>query len=84
MRLRSRLPGKRVTRELDSVAAIRGYPNRLRIDNGPELTSTALLNWSIDHDVKLHFIDLGKPAQNAWIESFNARARDEFLYVHVF
>ncbi len=44
-----------------------------------------MLQWSIDHNVLLlHFIDPGKPAQNAWIESFNARVRDEFLNVQVF
>jgi len=66
------------------IAAIRGYPSRLRIDNGPELTSRALLDWSIQHAVDLHFIDPGKPAQNAWIESFNARVRDEFLNARLF
>jgi len=50
------ISGKRVARELDAVAAIRGYPARLRIDNGPELTSAALLTWSVDHDVALHFM----------------------------
>ena len=43
-----------------------------------------MLQWSIDHNVLLHFIDPGKPAQNAWIESFNARVRDEFLNVQYF
>jgi putative transposase len=78
------ISGKRVARELDAVAAVRGHPARLRIDNGPELTSAALLTWSVDHDVALHFIDPGKPAQNAWIESFNARVRDEFLNARLF
>jgi len=78
------IPGTRVVRELDAVAAVRGYPARLRIDNGPELTSPALLKWSVLHDVDLHFIDPGKSAQNAWIESFNARVRDEFLNVRLF
>lgn len=78
------ITGKRVVRELDAVAAVRGYPSRLRIDNGPELTSRALLTWSVEHEVDLHFIDPGKPSQNAWIESFNARVRDEFLNVRLF
>ena len=43
-----------------------------------------MLQWSVDHNVQLHFIDPGKPAQNAWIESFNARVRDEFLNVQAF
>lgn len=78
------ITGRRVVRELNAVAAIRGYPKRLRVDNGPELTSSALLEWSVEHGVELHFIDPGKPAQNAWIESFNARVRDEFFNVHLF
>lgn len=78
------ITGRRVVRELDAVAAVRGYPKRLRVDNGPELTSRALLAWSVAHDVDLHFIDPGKPAQNAWIESFNARVRDEFLNARLF
>lgn len=43
-----------------------------------------MLQWSVDHNVLLHFIDPGKSAQNAWIESFNARVRDEFLNVQAF
>ncbi len=57
------LTSRRVIRTLDEIAAVRGYPDRLRVDNGPENVATAMLQWSIDH-----FIDPGKPAQNAWIE----------------
>jgi putative transposase len=78
------LTGRRVTRALDDIALVRGYPRRLRIDNGPENCSRAMLDWSIDHEVELHFIDPGKPAQNAWIESFNARVRDEFFNLRLF
>jgi putative transposase len=78
------MPAARVIRELDAVAAVRGYPSRLRVDNGPELTSHKLLAWAVEHELDLHFIDPGKPAQNAWIESFNARVRDEFLNVRIF
>jgi putative transposase len=78
------LTSRRTIRMLDEIADVRGYPKRLRIDNGPELTSSAMLDWSIEHDVELHFIDPGKPAQNAWIESFNSRVRDEFLNAEVF
>lgn len=78
------ITGRRVVRILDAIAAGRGYPGRLRIDNGPENWSRAMLEWSVDHDVELHFIDPGKPAQNAWIESFNARVRDEFFNLHLF
>jgi putative transposase len=78
------LTSPRVIRTLDDVAAVRGYPKRLRVDNGPELTSSAMLDWAIEHNVELHFIDPGKPAQNAWIESFNARVRDEFFNANAF
>jgi putative transposase len=77
------LTGRRVVRELDAIGAVRGYPKRLRVDNGPEQTSSALLTWSVARGVQLHFIDPGKPAQNAWIESFNARVRDEFFNLHL-
>jgi putative transposase len=78
------LTSRRVIRTLDAIAELRGYPLRLRVDNGPENVAGAMLQWSIDHGVLLHFIDPGKPAQNAWIESFNARVRDEFLNVQIF
>ncbi len=77
-------PSSRAICELNAIAAVRGYPKRLRVDNGPELTSLAMLRWASEHEVDLHFIDPGKPAQNAWIESFNARVRDEFLNMHLF
>lgn len=78
------LSSRRVIRTLDEIAAVRGYPERLRVDNGPENIAGVMLQWSVDHQVDLHFIDPGKPAQNAWIESFNARVRDEFLNVQAF
>jgi putative transposase len=78
------LPGSRVTRALDAIAKVRGYPKVLVLDNGPENTSLAMLRWSIDHGVRLHFIAPGKPVQNAFVESFNARFRDECLNEHEF
>jgi putative transposase len=80
----SRLTSRRVIRTLDEIAAVRGYPSRLRVDNGPENIAGVMLQWSVDHQVDLHFSDPGKPYQNAWIESFNARVRDEFLNLHAF
>jgi putative transposase len=49
------------------------------MDNGPEFTSKALDQWAYEHDVKLHFITPGKPTENAFIESFNGKFRDECL-----
>lgn len=67
------LPSRRVTRALDLVIAERGRPERIRLDNGSELTSRHFLSWGIDHRIELHHIEPGKPVQNAFIESFNGR-----------
>ncbi len=69
---------------LKRVARERGLPDRLVVDNGPELRSRARDAWAADHGVELYFIDPGKPTQNAYIESFNGRLRQESLNVHWF
>lgn len=73
------LSGKRVARELDAAIAAHGKPNTVGSDNGTELTSNAIIAWTADTGVNWHYIDPGKPIQNAFIESFNGRLRDEFL-----
>jgi putative transposase len=73
------LSGARVARELDLVIMTRGRPTICVSDNGTELTSTAILRWSQDTQVEWHYIAPGKPTQNAFIESFNGRLRDELL-----
>jgi putative transposase len=73
------LSGKRVTRELDAIAVWRGYPAAVVSDNGTELTSSAVLVWSQDRRVGWHYIAPGKPQQNAFVESFNGKLRDECL-----
>lgn len=73
------LPGERVVRVLDRIAAERGYPTSIVCDNGPEFRGEALDKWAHHHGVHLNFIDPGKPIQNAYIESFNGRFRDECL-----
>ena len=73
------LSGRRVARELDLLIAARGKPKAIVSDNGTELTSNAILSWTADAKVDWHYIDPGKPVQNAFIESFNGRLRDEFL-----
>jgi putative transposase len=78
------LPGARVVRVLEGIAAQRGLPESLLMDNGPELTSRVLDQWAYEHGVALRFIDPGKPVQNAFIESFNGRFRDECLNQHWF
>ncbi len=78
------LPGSRVVEMLERVARERGYPDVITVDNGPELRGRALDGWAHDHGVKLYFIDPGKPTQNAYIESFNGRFREECLNLHWF
>lgn len=73
------ISGRRVARELDVVIHRRGAPATCVSDNGTELTSTAILEWSQDRRIDWHYIAPGKPQQNAFIESFNARLRDELL-----
>ncbi len=73
------LSGLRVARELDTLVAARGRPLLVVSDNGTELTSTAILRWCQERGVEWHYIAPGKPTQNAFIESFNGRLRDECL-----
>jgi putative transposase len=73
------LPGERVVRVLDRVAAERGYPTVMVLDNGPEFRADAVDQWAHRHGVQLAFIEPGKPVQNAYIESFNGKFRDECL-----
>jgi putative transposase len=76
------LPAARVIRALEEVAIPRGYPTRITLDNGPEFRGTALDTWAYEHGVVLDFIQPGKPIQNAVMESYNGRMRDELLNVH--
>ena len=78
------IPGSRVVEMLERVARERGYPDVLTVDNGPELRGRALDGWADDHGVQLYFIDPGKPTQNAYIESFNGRFREECLNLNWF
>jgi putative transposase len=73
------LPGLRVARVLEEVARERGYPQALQVDNGPEFISRVVDQWAFEHGVALHFIAPGKPTENAFIESFNGKFRDECL-----
>ena len=73
------LSGPRVARELDRLMIERGKPKMVVSDNGSELTSNAILTWADQSRVAWHDIAPGKPMQNAFIESFNGRLRDELL-----
>ena len=78
------LPAPRVVRELDRIAVYRGYPLKLRLDNGPELISLALAEWAEEHGVNLEFIKPGKPMQNGFSERFNRTYRQAVLDMYVF
>ena len=78
------LGGLRVRRVLDRIASDRGLPEAIVLDNGPEFRGRALAAWSEERGVRLEFIQPGKPAQNAFAESFNGRLRDECLNANWF
>lgn len=73
------LPAERVVRVLEQIATMRGYPSFIRVDNGPELISQRLLEWSKEHGVIINHIQPGKPAQNGYIERFNRTYREDVL-----
>ncbi len=75
---------RRVTRVLDAIMAERGQPQTIRCDNGPELTSRHFLAWCVERKIELLHIQPGKPTQNARVESFHGRLRDECLTVSWF
>ena len=78
------LPSERVVEFLDEIAEKRGYPNELRVDNGPENISSVMSNWATNHNVVIKFIQPGKPAQNGYIERFNRTYREEVLNMNLF
>jgi putative transposase len=75
---------RRVTRVLDQIIAQRGQPQSIRCDNGPELSSRHFLAWSVERRIELVHIQPGKPTQNAHVESFHGRLRDECLRISWF
>lgn len=78
------LPSIRVLRVLDQIAAVHGYPMQIRMDNGPEFISEIVADWAKQHQVKLEFIQPGKPTQNSFIERFNRTYREEVLDFYLF
>jgi putative transposase len=73
------LTGQRVTAVLDRLAQAQQVPKEIFVDNGPKFVSRALDEWAHRHEVKLAFSRPGTPTDNAYIESFNARLRQECL-----
>ncbi|OBT09343.1 transposase [Vibrio sp. UCD-FRSSP16_10] len=78
------LPTVRVLRVLEQVVAWRGYPQKIRMDNGPEFISLKLAEWAEENQVELEFIKPGKPTQNSYIERFNRTYRDAILNMYMF
>ena len=78
------ISGETLTRILDRLGFERGLPRMIRTDNGKEFCGRAMLNWAHQRGVQLRQIQPGKPNQNAYIESFNGRLRDECLNEHWF
>ncbi len=78
------IPALYVTRVLDQVKVERGLPKVIRTDTGPEFAGRTMQTWAAKDGVELRFIQPGKPVQNAYIESFNSRFRDECLSQHWF
>jgi putative transposase len=75
---------RRVTRVLDGIIVERGVPGAIRVDNGPEFSSRHFLAWCIERGIELIQIQPGKPTQNARVESFHGRLREECLNVNWF
>lgn len=73
------LSGARVSRVLDRLSYMNGLPNVITVDNGPEFTGNVMDKWAYKNKVKLDFIIPGKPVENAYIESFNGKFREECL-----
>jgi len=78
------IPALRVIRVLENVAAWRGYPSGIRCDNGPEFIAESFVTWCNDHGIAIHYIQPGKPNQNAFIERFNRTLRNDVLDLYLF
>jgi putative transposase len=78
------LPGVRVVRVLERLRETRGLPKAIVVDNGPEFAGRALEAWAYQRQVEIRFIRPGKPIENAYVESFNGKFRDECLNEHWF
>jgi hypothetical protein len=78
------LPSRRVVRVLNELVAVHGRPTAVRVDNGPEFTAQPFVDWCAEHGVATHYIQPGRPDQNAYIERFNRSYRTEVLNAHLF
>lgn len=78
------IPSLKVMYILDQIAGCHGYPCQIRSDNGPEFLAHRLQQWAQEHCVYWHFIQPGKPAQNAFIERLNRTFREDVLDAYLF
>ena len=78
------LPAGRVIRTLNQIFEYRLVPNTIRCDNGPEFTSHEFQNWVVQKDIKIEYIQPGKPQQNAYIERYNRTVRYGLLNQYLF
>jgi putative transposase len=78
------IKGEQVVEAMARISAVRGTPRAIRVDNGPEFISKALDRWAYENEVTLDCSRPGKPTDNAFVESFNGRLRDECLNTHWF
>lgn len=78
------LPAEMITLMLDNLAKIKGYPDMIRVDNGPEFRSKHFCNWAKARGIIIQFIQPGKPSQNGYIERFNRTYREEILDMNIF
>lgn len=76
--------GLRVTRVLEELVALHGRPASIRVDNGPELTAEAFVEWCREREIEIRYIQRGKPDQNAHIERFNRSYRQDVLDTYTF
>jgi len=78
------LPSLRVIRVLEKIAFWRGFPKQIRLDNGPEYISKKLMEWAEKRNIRLAYIQPGKPAQNGYVERFNRTYREDILDAYIF
>lgn len=78
------IPGERVTRVLEQIIDWRGKPEEIRVDNGPEFLSWAFVSYCSEKNIRIRYIQPGKPVQNAYIERLNRTIREDILDAYLF
>jgi putative transposase len=81
---RSSMPASQVTLLLDQIGQEKGYPKKIRMDNGPENISKLMKKWAALRNIEITYIQPGKPAQNGYVERFNRTYREEILDMYLF